>query len=200
MEKKTKGWLAALLAAGLAGVVCAAAFFLPGTERTGGEADILLNSDSAAVSGSGVSVSGTTVTIKEAGDYRISGTLEDGQIRVEAGDKDEVRLHLDGVAVANEKEDAIHIKEAGSVRICLAEGTENEVRSGQKPDGSASGNGDEASGAAVFSKENLILAGAVSPYMDISTVESSPKRICRLCPETTRWKALGMRCIPMRIC
>ncbi len=162
MEKKTKGWLAALLAAGLAGVVCAAAFFLPGTERTGGEADILLNSDSAAVSGSGVSVSGTTVTIKEAGDYRISGTLEDGQIRVEAGGKDEVRLHLDGVAVANEKEDAIHIKEAGSVRIRLAEGTENEVRSGQKPDGSASGNGDEASGAAVFSKENLILEGGGS--------------------------------------
>lgn len=162
LEKKTKVWLAALLAAGLAGIVCAALFFLPGAERNGGEADIFLNTDSVAVSGSGVSVSGTTVTIKEAGDYRISGTLEDGQIRVEAGDKDEVRLHLGGVVLANEKDDAIHIKEAGSVRIRLDEGAENEVRSGQKPDGSVSGNGDEASGAAVFSKENLVLEGGGS--------------------------------------
>lgn len=49
---------------------------------------ITLNKTTATVSGSGVKADGSTITITEEGVYIVSGTLEDGQIIVDASDSD----------------------------------------------------------------------------------------------------------------
>ena len=54
---------------------------------------ITLNKTTATVSGSGVKADGSTITITEEGVYIVSGTLEDGQIIVDASDSDKVRSY-----------------------------------------------------------------------------------------------------------
>ena len=49
---------------------------------------ITLNKTTATVSGSGAKADGSTITITEEGVYVVSGTLEDGQIIVDASDSD----------------------------------------------------------------------------------------------------------------
>lgn len=48
-----------------------------------------------------LSVSGSTVTIRDKGTYAFSGELENGQIIVDAGGKDDVTVILNGVTVTN---------------------------------------------------------------------------------------------------
>ena len=52
---------------------------------------IELKGTTATSARSSVKVSGSTVTITEAGSYRLSGTLSDGQVVVDTDDKDTVR-------------------------------------------------------------------------------------------------------------
>ncbi len=75
------------------------------------------------------------VVIADAGTYRISGTAEDAQIAVRAGDTDDVRLILDGVNITCRTAPAIAVLSARDPRIAgeygvtieLAEGSENTV-------------------------------------------------------------------------
>ena len=60
---------------------------------------ITLNKTTATVSGSGAKADGSTITITEEGVYVVSGTLEDGQIIVDASDSDKVQIVLDGVHI-----------------------------------------------------------------------------------------------------
>ena len=62
---------------------------------------IKLSGSSADVSGDGVAVSGSTVTISKAGTYVISGKSEGVQIKVDAGDSDDVHIVLDGATMTN---------------------------------------------------------------------------------------------------
>lgn len=86
---------------------------------------ITLTGSSAETDGSGVTVSGGTITITEEGTYLISGTLEDGQIVVEADDAAKVQIVLDGVSITNDDSACILILSADKVFITLAEGSEN---------------------------------------------------------------------------
>lgn len=78
-------------------------------------------------------VENRVVTIASAGVYRISGTAQDVQIAVKAGEDDEVRLILDGVKLTCRTSSAIAIASAKDTRepgqygvvIELADGTEN---------------------------------------------------------------------------
>ena len=54
-------------------------------------------------------VSDSTVTIKSAGTYIIIGSLSDGQITVDAGDTDKVRLVLNGVEITNDSIEGLTI-------------------------------------------------------------------------------------------
>lgn len=54
---------------------------------------ITLNKTTATVSGSGAKADGSTITITEEGVYVVSGTLEDGQIIVDASDSDKFRSY-----------------------------------------------------------------------------------------------------------
>ncbi len=98
-------------------------------------ATIKLNGDSAQVTGSGAAVDGSTVTISAAGDYKLTGTLTDGQVVVNADGA--VTLSLDGADITNTADDAIHIK-SGTVTVELVKGSENTVTSGAQSDADGS--------------------------------------------------------------
>lgn len=82
---------------------------------------------SAPKEADGVKVSGSTVTITEAGTYVLSGTLTDGQIIIDAGDEDDVRLVLENASITCTTTAPIYAKNADKVIISLPENTESTV-------------------------------------------------------------------------
>lgn len=112
------------------------------------------------VVGSGASLSGDKVTITQAGEYLITGSMN-GQIYVEAGKEDTVVLRLAGAEIVNVSDAAIHIENAGTTWLWLDEGTENLLQSGAAPaEGVLSAQADEeASGGAVYARDDLTIAG-----------------------------------------
>ncbi|MEU9893335.1 carbohydrate-binding domain-containing protein [Streptomyces phaeochromogenes] len=86
--------------------------------------EIQLKGDSASVDGDGATAKGATVTITAGGTYRISGTLSDGQIVVNAPDQD-VKLVLDGAKISHSSGAAIDVTEADEAVVILADGSEN---------------------------------------------------------------------------
>jgi len=90
---------------------------------------IKLEGASATVTGQGAAASSGKVTISAAGTYILSGSFE-GQVLVEAGDEDIVRLVLDGADLVNETGAVINVVNADKVVLILADGTENTVTDG----------------------------------------------------------------------
>ncbi|MGA5505050.1 carbohydrate-binding domain-containing protein [Streptomyces umbrinus] len=86
--------------------------------------EIQLKGDSASVDGDGATAKGATVTITAGGTYRISGTLSDGQIVVNAPDQD-VKLVLDGAKISHSSGAAIDVTEADEAVVILADGSAN---------------------------------------------------------------------------
>ncbi len=72
------------------------------------------------------------VMICQGGKYRISGTLEEGQICVDTADGEKVVLCLAGIQISNSAEAAVYIKNAEETTIQLEEGTENILQSGSE--------------------------------------------------------------------
>ncbi|MFA9465899.1 MAG: carbohydrate-binding domain-containing protein [Velocimicrobium sp.] len=91
---------------------------------------ITLKDKNISVSGTGTGVEENVVTIKEQGTYVISGTLEEGQIVVDAESFDEVHIILNGVFVTCLNNAPIYIKNADKVFITLEENTENTLMDG----------------------------------------------------------------------
>ena len=119
---------------------------------------ITLNKTTATISGSGAKADGSTITITEEGVYVVSGTLEDGQIIVDASDSDKVQIVLDGVNINCETNAAIYVREADKVFITLAENSSNTLGGGneytQIDDNTVDG--------VIFSKSNLVCNGTGS--------------------------------------
>lgn len=119
---------------------------------------ITLNKTTATVSGSGAKADGSTITITEEGVYVVSGTLEDGQIIVDASDSDKVQIVLNGVNINCETNAAIYVREADKVFITLAENSSNTLGGGneytQIDDNTVDG--------VIFSKSDLVCNGTGS--------------------------------------
>ena len=115
----------------------------------------LLDSEIAAGTES-VTVSGTTATITAEGVYVLTGTLQNGQIIVDAPKDPKVQLGLDGVTIQSETSAAIYVRQADKVFLTLAAGTENNLSSGDAFEAIDDNNID----AAVFSKDTLTINGA----------------------------------------
>jgi hypothetical protein len=92
---------------------------------------ISLNKSSIEISGGGASAEGSTLTINNKGTYVLSGELETGQIIVDAGEKDKVKLVLNGVRVNCSDSAPIYIKSADKVFLTLQKGTENTLTDGR---------------------------------------------------------------------
>ena len=117
-----------------------------------GAVDVKLSGSSASSSSQAVQVSGSTVTITQAGVYRISGSLT-GQLVVAAPDDAQVVLILDGATISNSAGAAIDVQTADDVAIHLATGTTNTVS-----DASSYAEDAEAN-AAIYSAEDLTISG-----------------------------------------
>ncbi len=122
---------------------------------------ITLDGDTATAAGDGVSVDGSTVTITAAGTYRISGTLDDGQIVVESSEDGIVRLVLDGVEVTSSTSAALGVTDADEVMIVLADASTNTLTDADRelPDESATGDAADVPDAALFSMADLTITG-----------------------------------------
>ncbi|WP_138751349.1 carbohydrate-binding domain-containing protein [Paenibacillus sinopodophylli] len=118
---------------------------------------IVYNGTSASVSGAGAAVGESgSVSITEAGTYVLSGTLNDGQLTVDAPDGT-VHLVLNGVEMHDNDSAPLYIVEAGKVIVTLQEGTENKLSDG-KNYVYADATTDEPN-AALYSKADLTING-----------------------------------------
>ena len=80
---------------------------------------ITLKNNDAEVSGAGATAKDGVITISDEGTYVISGSIDDGQILVEAEDSDKVQLVLNGVTIHCSDNAPIYIKSADKVFITL---------------------------------------------------------------------------------
>lgn len=119
---------------------------------------IALLDGGTTVTGNGATVSGNTVTITAAGTYLISGTLSEGQIKVEANEADKVQLVLSGATVTSANSAALHVAKADKVFLTLADGSENTLATS----GAYAAADDSAIDGAVFSRSDLTVNGGGS--------------------------------------
>ncbi|MDE5770747.1 MAG: carbohydrate-binding domain-containing protein [Ruminococcus sp.] len=119
-------------------------------------AEIFLKGNSAEVNGNGVSVDGSTVTISGEGIYLITGTLDDGQIIVDA-DKNKVQLVLDNAKINCSNSSAIYVAGSKKTFITLADGSKNYISDGSVYEFADSA--EDKPDAAIFSKDSLTLNG-----------------------------------------
>jgi hypothetical protein len=126
---------------------------------------IALAGDTATASGEGVSAQEHRVVISKAGTYVLSGNLDGGQIEIDAGKKDFVRLVLNGVNIVGTGTTAIYEKQAGKLVLTLAEGTVNQVSDGAQAATTedADENADtDIPDAAIYAQDDLTLNGTGS--------------------------------------
>lgn len=121
--------------------------------ETSSEVTITLTGTAISAGSESVAVNGTVATITEAGNYRITGSLENGQIVVDAPDA-MIRLIFDGVSIINSSASAIISENSTKTIIYLAEGSVNTLA-----DGNSYTNAGDDPNAALFSKTDLTLFG-----------------------------------------
>ena len=97
---------------------------------------------------------GSVYTIAAAGEYTLSGALSDGQIVVDAGDEDEIKLILDNAAISCSTGAPILIQNAAEVTVKAAEDSYNTVTDLRT--GSADGVEEDA---AIYAACDLKLSG-----------------------------------------
>ncbi len=126
---------------------------------------ISLNDKESTVSGAGAVVSDNSVNIQSSGVYTVSGTLTEGQISVDTSD--DVTLIFDNANITNSNDAAINIISADHIQIYLKEGTENTITSGTETEINSETEADEAAtGAAIYSKSDLSIAGSGKIYVN----------------------------------
>ena len=112
---------------------------------------------SLSTSGSGVTVSGTTITISKAGTYYLTGTNDDANIIVDAKGE-EVILVLDNVNLTSKTTSVINVVKAEQVTIYLKEGSKNTLTDASTYTVFTSETEMEED-ATIYSKADLIFAG-----------------------------------------
>ena len=120
--------------------------------------EIILEGPTAASDSDDVEVEGGVVTITDEGVYRLSGTLTDGSVIVDAGGDDDVTLVLDAVDITNSTGAAIAFMNADEAVVLLADGSSNRLTDGAVytfPDAET----DEPN-ATLYSSADLAVAGS----------------------------------------
>ncbi|MFP9075803.1 carbohydrate-binding domain-containing protein, partial [Enterococcus faecalis] len=75
--------------------------------------------------GEGFTVDDQTVTITSAGTYMVSGSLTDGQLKINVDKEAKVHLIFAGVSITNANSSAVVIEQAEKVITTLAADTTN---------------------------------------------------------------------------
>lgn len=111
---------------------------------------------SMEVSGTGATYKDGVLTISAEGTYVISGSLADGQIVVDADEKDKVQIVLNGASITCSDNAPIYIKSADKVFLTLVNNTSNTLIDGteyvQTDENSVDG--------VIFSKADLTINGS----------------------------------------
>lgn len=128
-------------------------------EETPDHTLITFDGGNVEIKGGGAKDTGSTVTISAGGTYEVTGTLSgDRTLVIDTGDDAmEVTLILNNADITCLSGPAIQVNQAKNFRLQLAAGSENRLVSGtesmlQSPD-------PEASGAALFSKDDMDIEG-----------------------------------------
>ncbi|MFP3887958.1 carbohydrate-binding domain-containing protein [Priestia filamentosa] len=122
---------------------------------------INLEGSTATVDGDdGAVVKDNQILIRTTGTYVVKGTLDDGQIVVNAEDSGNVRLILNGAAINSSTSSPIYVKQADKTIISLEKDTENTLSDATKYI-YESDSTDEPS-ATIYSKDDLTINGSGS--------------------------------------
>ena len=126
----------------------------------------------AGESGEGYKISGTTLTIKEAGTYRITGSCSEGNIEV-AKELTGVKLIFDGLSLGSSNTAPVVIKKASDVTIQLS-GT-NSLYSKEDPATEETNEDFEGAGIKVKSGSTLTINGTGTLNIDASGCKNGIK-------------------------
>ena len=118
---------------------------------------IQLSGQTVQENADGVSFRDQVLTIGASGIYRLSGTIEDGQILIDTEDDDPVILILDGVNVTCSNSAPLFIANASCTVIDLLPGTENQFTDGASY--TFENQDDDEPNACIFSKDDLTITG-----------------------------------------
>lgn len=119
-------------------------------------AEVTLNGSSAECNNSGISIDGSTITITEEGIYRFSGTLDNGQIIVNAPDA-KVQIILDNADITCSTSSAIYGVNSKKIFISSAENSVNNLTDGKNYTYADETN--QEPDACIFSKDSLTING-----------------------------------------
>lgn len=118
---------------------------------------VTLDGSSIDVSGDGATATDGVLTINDEGVYVITGTLNDGQIVVDAEDSDKVQIVLNGVEITCSDNAPTYIKNADKVFITLAENTVNTLADGSEY---VQADDETSVDSVIFSKSDLTINGS----------------------------------------
>lgn len=116
---------------------------------------ITLSDGKCSADSDSVTIDGSTVTITAEGTYILSGSLNDGQIQVNADETAKIQLVLKDVDIHSSSSAAIYVAQADKVFITMAEGSSNSLTT----DGAFVAIDSNNIDGAVFSKSDLTLNG-----------------------------------------
>ena len=126
---------------------------------SGAYTEIALSATGYTNSGQGAVADGAVLTISAAGTYVLTGKQPNGAIVVDAGDSDEVRIVLNGAAIACNDGAPLYIKNANQVTLSLAPGTENSLTDGAAYTYALYDTAEGEPSAALFAKDDLVING-----------------------------------------
>ncbi len=121
---------------------------------------IKLDQEQTDVGNSSATYDNKQLMIRNEGTYILSGQLTDGQVIVDAGDNDIVKLVLDSVQVTSNTSSAIYVKNAKKTMLILPEGSASTLSDASSYTYDDTVN--EEPNAAVFSKDDLTITGSGS--------------------------------------
>ncbi len=124
---------------------------------------ITLADHATTADGDGVLIQDNTVTIQKSGSYLLSGSLSNGQLLVDTGDTEKVKLYLNGVSITCADGPAVYVRSAPKkVILCTVKGSVNLLSDGQTdyivPDEEQVEGVDYPNGT-VYAKDDLKLSG-----------------------------------------
>ncbi|MBQ9510135.1 MAG: carbohydrate-binding domain-containing protein [Clostridia bacterium] len=107
--------------------------------------------------GNELSSSDNIYTITSAGEYTATGSLEEGQIVIDAGDDDKVTLNLDGASISNSADAPILALNASKVEVKAKKDTYNTVADNRV--GTPSEDDADDNNGAIYAKCDLEISG-----------------------------------------
>ncbi len=118
---------------------------------------ITLNGDSVKIEGDGAQADGGKITVSKAGSYFLSGKLNDGQVIINAGKDDTVKLILNNAEITSSSSSAIYASKCGKTIIVLNENTTNTISDTKTTSGDSQD--DDSPNAAVYIQDDLTILG-----------------------------------------